>query len=113
MAGITETTNMVDFVIALINAIDKRINGANMATESLAFMSIAFDAWEAFGGIQNLPTELSQMTDDEATQLISHAQQELNVAEDTAKNVINGCLFVAVKCVELYDSIHNPPAPTA
>lgn len=87
--GINETTDVLNFGISLANALIKSLeDGKIQLTELASFVSPLTKIPSALSGISLVPAELGDLTDEEMTTLKSVVQDQLEVDDERAIEII-------------------------
>ena len=107
--GITALQGMVQFVIGLAQAIEKSISEGISILDAANFITPALLASQAFKDINNIPSELKNLTSDEAQQLYTQVAQNLT---GKPQEYVQIAADIVVKIYDLYLLIKNKTPTT-
>lgn len=104
--ALKETTEMLDFAMALVKAgADAEADGKIDLNDVALLFPLFPAAQAAFQGVGQIPSELASMSDEDAAQLIAHVMSGLAVSDPKARQVIDASLKFLSSGYDLYKAI--------
>lgn len=106
MYGIEETKDVVKFLCKATNAVIESLKDDGKITvgDFPKFGGVAMSLFPAFSGINEVPKELAELSEDEVTELITLVKDELQLDENV-EEVISKALNVAAEIKDLVDLV--------
>jgi len=106
MYGIEETKDVVKFLCKATNAVIESLKDDGKITigDFPKFGGVAMSIFPAFSGINEVPKELAELSEDEVTELITLVKDELQLDENV-EEVISKALNVAAEIKDLVDLV--------
>ncbi len=94
MQGTKETIEFLDFAFGLADATQKSLasDGKINLFDVPNYVAVAFKAPAAFGGIENVPRELAELTDDERKEVIAYFEDRFDLPNDDLERLIENTL---------------------
>ena len=87
--GIEETKEVVQFGIALANGIVKTLGDGKVTVSDIPnFISAVMKLPAALNGLEKVPAELDNLTDSEVTELIKLVQDNIEIDDENAKEIV-------------------------
>jgi hypothetical protein len=106
MYGIEETKDVVKFLCKSTNAVVESLKDDGKITigDFPKFGGVAMSLFPAFSGINEVPNELAELSEDEVTELIALVKNELDL-DGNVEEVISKALKIAVDIKDLIDLV--------
>ena len=106
MYGITETKDVVVFLCKSTNAVVESLKDDGKVTigDFPKFGGVAMSVFPAFSGINEVPKELAELSEDEVTELVTLVKDELELYENV-EEVIAKALTIASEIKDLIDLV--------
>ena len=106
MYGITETKDVVVFLCKSTNAVVESLKDDGKVTigDFPKFGGVAMSVFPAFSGINEVPKELAELSEDEVTELVTLVKDELELDENV-EEVIAKALTIASEIKDLIDLV--------
>ena len=106
MYGVEETKDVVKFLCRMTNAIIESLKDDGKITvgDFPKFGGVAMSFFPAFSGINEVPKELSDLSKDEVTELITLVKEELHLDENV-EEVITKALAITSEIKNLIDLV--------
>jgi len=106
MYGITETKDVVVFLCKSTNAVVESLKDDGKVTigDFPKFGGVAMSVFPAFSGINEVPKELAELSEDEVTELVTLDKDELELDENV-EEVIAKALTIASEIKDLIDLV--------
>lgn len=106
MYGITETKDVVVFLCKSTNAVVESLKDDGKVTigDFPKFGGVAMSVFPAFSGINEVPKELAELSEDEVTELVALIKDELQLDENV-EEVISKALTIAAEIKDLIDLV--------
>lgn len=106
MYGIEETKDVVKFLCKTTNAVLESLKDDGKITigDFPKFGSVALTLFPAFSGINEVPKELAELSEDEVTELVALVKDELDLDENV-EEVISKALTIAAEIKDLIDLV--------
>ncbi len=104
-----QTKEALSFLFDLSDAIRSSLAGDGKITISDApkFLTPIRSAGKGIGGIQEVPKEISDLTEDELKDLTAFVSERFDIPNETLENKVENCLkyagLLALSIKELYD----------
>lgn len=106
MEGIKETKEVLDFVLALGNALGKAYeDGELKLADALHFVPILSKAGPAFGDISKIAAELKDLSDEERQALTAYAKASFDIPDDKLESSLEMALEVGFYLAKLIAEI--------
>lgn len=106
MYGIEETKDVVKFLCKSTNAVVESLKDDGKITigDFPKFGGVAMALFPAFSGINEVPKELAELSEDEVTELVTLVKDELELDENV-EEVISKALTIASEIKDLIDLV--------
>lgn len=106
MYGIEETKDVVKFLCKTTNAVldSLKDDGKITVGDFPKFGGVAMSMFPAFSGINEVPKELAELSEDEITELVELVKTELEL-DESVEQVISKALNVAAEIKDLVDLV--------
>lgn len=102
MEGTKETKDVIEFLCALVNAIaDASADGKVTLGEAAALLPVLYKLPAAIDGIDAIPDEASDFTQDELDELSELIKEELDLPNDRVEAAVEQLVDMAVKLYAL------------
>jgi len=102
---LSELTELVDFAVALANAIAKfTLGGANIISGAFAFIPVVPKAVKAVIGLDKIPAEVKYMTPKQKQELVDSIQAQL-MFTDTVKKTVGWALDIVFAIKSLISTL--------
>ena len=103
-----ETKDLVSFIIAIANAVDKSLEDKKITVTDLPHFITAFlKAPEAFAGIEKVKSEIAAMSFENKQLLIKDIEQELNLANEKTEEIIELSIKIVADLLEVINKIKS------
>jgi len=101
-----ETKELVSFVVALANAVDKTLEDKKVSYADLPhFISAFMKAPEAFNGVDKVKSEWLGLSPENKQQLIKEIEIELDLKSDKTEEIIESSLKIVLEIFEIVKKI--------
>lgn len=112
MTGIKETTDVVDFVIQIVNAVIKSKADGKVDSSDVGYLMAALmKAGPAFAGMSAIPAELKDLSEAELAALIASVEAGVTIG-DESQEIIACALAVSHQLFKLYGLLNKAPVVT-
>ncbi len=101
-----ETKELVHFVVALANAVDKTLEDKKVSYADLPhFINAFMKAPEAFAGVDKVKSEWDSGSPELRQLLVNEIKQELDLKNDKTEEVIEGSIKIVLEIFEIVKKV--------
>lgn len=106
--GIGDLTDVIDLCLALLSAgVGALQDGKVDLLDLFQLTKVVPAVGPAVAGIQNVPSELADLNEEEAAALIKHVMEKLSVGDEKARLVVDKALKVSASAWELVRAVRS------
>lgn len=106
--GIKETKEMAKFIISLGMAVDKSLEDGKIGLDdAMYFYNALLSAKDAFDKADQIPTELKDLDQAEAQELLDFVKAEFDIADDKLELTVVKALETGLKVYDLVQQIKS------
>ena len=108
MADIKETKEMVSFVVCLAEGAALSLEDGKLTPLDFAhFVEALTKAPAAFSGVATIPSELTDLSQEELEELKTQITEEFDIPQDEIEAVIEKALSIGVQIADLIQDIRD------
>jgi len=100
--GIKESKELVKLGLSVGNALGKSMaDGQVSLSDAIYVLAVLKDAPAAFVGVEQVPAELQDLSDEEYAELVAFAKEQLDIPQDSIESSVELALEIGLKVVQL------------